>query len=647
MSRFPRLESIENPSSLREMSFEQLGELAAEMREAICDQVGRSGGHLAPNLGVVELTLALHRVFDFGHDRLLFDVGHQCYPHKLVTGRFDRLGQLRSWQGMAGFPEPRESDYDLFSVGHAGTAIATAIGMARGDQLRGEDDRKVVALVGDSSIVNGLSFEGLNNAGTLKRQLLVVLNDNGMSIGMPQGALAGYFDRIRVSQRYSDLKQRAHAMLSKLPGGETVEEIYHRLGEITKAALDRDHLFEHFGLLCVGPVDGHDLPTLVAMLEEIKQFDHPVLLHAKTVKGKGFEFSTTDPTTFHSPKPFRIQGCRAELVTGGRSFTSAYADALIEVMEEDPEVVAVTAGMPDGTGLAKVGGRFPERTFDVGIAESLATAMCAGMAKSGLKPFTTIYSTFLQRGLDQIFQEVALQGLPVRFCMDRAGLVGGDGAVHHGFMDVAMMRALPGIELMAAIDEPTLKAALAYMRGRDEGPSALRYPRESVPEPVQAETPPFESGRANLLAPGEDLALLAFGFPAYNALEARARLEEEGISAAVYDARFAKPIDVDLLGALLEAGLPVITVEDHHLSGGFGTSVLEACAERGLATEGITRLGLPDRWIYQGSRTEQQAEAGIDAEAIAAAARQAVRESGRARGARATSRKRPRLEAMS
>ena len=621
MSRFPMLEQLNGPSDLKRLAVEQMEDLAQEIREAICEQVSRSGGHLAPNLGVVELTLALHYVFDFDHDRLLFDVGHQCYPHKLITGRYAGLSRLRQRDGIAGFPEPRESEFDLFSVGHAGTSVSTAIGMARGDSLNGEEDRKVVALVGDSSIVNGVSMEGLNNAGTLQRQFLVVLNDNGMSIGMPQGALAGYFDKIRLSPRYSDLKHRAHEVLKRLPAGETIEEIYHRLGEMTKAALAHTHLFEHFGLLCIGPVDGHDLPTLVQMLEEIKKINSPVLFHAKTVKGKGFEFSSEDPTTFHSPKPFRMEGCRAELVTSGRSFTAAYADALIDLMERDSKVVAVTAGMPDGTGLADVMPRFPDRTFDVGIAESHATDMCAGMAKTGLRPFATIYSTFLQRGLDQVFQEVALQGLPVRFCMDRGGLVGGDGAVHHGFMDIALLRVFPEMVLMAAIDEPTLRAALEFMRQRDDGPSAVRYPRDNVPQPVQPETLPFRLGRANLLAGGDDIAVLAYGFPANHALEARAELEKQGFSMAVYDARFAKPVDVELLRELIESGKPLLTVEDHHVIGGFGAAVLEACNELGLPTDGIHRLGLPDSWIYQGSRAEQLREAGIDAAGIVDASR--------------------------
>ncbi len=616
MSPYPMLERILSPLDVKKLPVEQLGELAAEIRHAICDQVSQTGGHLAPNLGVVELTLALHYVFDFDHDRLLFDVGHQCYPHKLITGRFGSLSKLRKTGGIAGFPEPRESSYDLFSVGHAGTAISTAIGMARGDALNGEHDRHVVALVGDSSIVNGVAMEGLNNAGMLQRQFLIVLNDNGMSIGMPQGALSGYFDKIRVNPRFTDLKHRTHEVLKRVPHGETIEELYKRLGDMTKAALAHTHLFEHFGLLCVGPIDGHDLPALIGMLTDVKRFERPVLLHVKTIKGKGFDFSSNDPTTFHSPKPFRRNGCQVELVSSGRSFTAAYSDAMIDLMQRDQRVVAVTAGMPDGTGLAEVIPKFPERTFDVGISESHAVDMCAGMAKTGLKPFATIYSTFLQRAFDQVFQEVALQGLPVRFCMDRAGLVGGDGAVHHGFLDVAFLRGLPKMVLMAAIDEPTLRAALEFMRLHDAGPSAVRYPRDGVPQPVQAATPPFEAGRANLLAEGDELAILAYGFPVHAALAARERLAQQGRSAAVYDARFAKPLDLDLLRELTASEIPILTVEDHHVFGGFGSCVADACLDHRLPTDRLHRLGLPDAWIYQGSRGDQLAAAGIDAAGI-------------------------------
>lgn len=622
----PILPALRGPQDLKALAVDQLPQLASEIREAICNQVSITGGHLAPNLGVVELTIALHYVFDFSHDRLLFDVGHQCYPHKLLTGRLDLLPKLRQRDGMAGFPEPRESEFDLFAVGHAGTAISTAVGMARGDQLTGQykegHGRRAVALVGDSSIVNGVAMEGLNNAGTLNRQFLVVLNDNGMSINQPQGALAGYFDRVRASQTYKDFKSRAREVLNRLPGGPALGEIYHRLGEMTKAALAHDHMFEHFGLLCIGPIDGHDLPTLIGMLEEVKDLDRPVLLHCKTIKGKGYDFSAGDPTTFHSPKPFTINGCRAELKKSGRSFTTAYASAMTSLMREDQRVVAVTAGMPDGTGVVDLMREFPQRAFDVGISESHAIDMCAGMAKTGMRPFAAIYSTFLQRGFDQVFQEVALQGLPVRFCLDRAGLVGGDGAVHHGFADIAYLRLFPGMVLTAAMDEPTLIAALRFMASYDVGPSAVRYPRDSVPTTDDdAACPPFELGKAHQLAEGADLAILAYGFPANAALAAREALAQQGYSVAVYDARFAKPIDVELITRLTAAGTPILTVEDHTVTAGFGACVLEACQQHQLPATRIHRLGLPDRWIYQGSRAQQLAEAGLDANGIARAVR--------------------------
>ncbi len=618
----PLLPRIKGPADLKKLAIDQLPQLAQEIRQAICDQVARTGGHLAPNLGVVELTIALHYVFDFAVDRLLFDVGHQCYPHKLLTGRLGLLSKLRTSEGMAGFPEPRESPYDLFSVGHAGTAISTAVGMARADSLNGEGHRRTVALVGDASIVNGLALEGINNAGTLKRQFLVVLNDNGMSIAKPQGALASYFDRIRVSHAYDDIKKRAHEVLKRIPGGQALEEAYHRLGEMTKAVLAHDHMFEHFGLLCVGPVDGHDIPGLIEMLNEVKDIDRPVLLHVKTVKGKGFAFTEGDATTFHSPKPFVVEGCRVELKKGGRSFTSAFADAMLDLMQRDEKVFAVTAAMPDGTGVAKLMTHFPERTLDTGICESHAMDMCAGMAKAGIKPFFAVYSTFAQRALDQVFQEVALQNLPVRVCMDRAGFVGGDGAVHHGFMDIAMFKVFPHVVLLAASDEPNLRAGLEFMRQYEEGASFIRYPRDNVAQPpVQETVPPFELGKANLVRParGEkpDLAILAYGTMVYNALAALEELETQGYDIAVYDARFAKPIDIDLVQELIESNIPILTIEDHALVGGFGATVLEECNDRRLPTRDVYRLGMPQRWIYQDSRANQLAQCGLDAAGIA------------------------------
>jgi 1-deoxy-D-xylulose-5-phosphate synthase len=628
----PLLRTIKTPADLKKLSIDELPLLAQEIRNAICHQVSKTGGHLAPNLGVVELTIAMHYVFDFATDRLLFDVGHQCYPHKLLTGRLDLMGKLRTSEGMSGFPEPNESPYDLFAVGHAGTAVSTAVGMARGDSLNGEEHRKVACLVGDSSIVNGLSMEGLNNAGTLKRQMLVVLNDNGMSIAKPQGAMASYFDRVRVNSMYGDLKKRAHEVLQRIPGGSTLEEAYHRLGEMAKAAVSHDHMFEQFGLVCLGPIDGHDLPTLVDMLNEVKDIDRPVLLHVKTIKGKGFSFTEGDATTFHSPKPFTVEGCRVEVKSSGRSFTSAYADAMIDIMKRDEKVTAVTAAMPDGTGLTKVMAEFPDRTFDTGICESHAMDMCAGMAKTGIKPYFAVYSTFAQRALDQIFQEVSLQGLAVRVCMDRAGYVGGDGAVHHGFMDISMFRLFPNAALLAPSDEPTLRAGLEFMRQYNEGASFIRYPRDNVSStPFAGQDTPFELGKAKRVREAKDgkptVAILALGTMVYIANNAIDELEQQGYSVELYDARFATPVDIELVQSLTEQGIKVITVEDHTLIGGFGSAVLEAASDRNLDTRLINRMGMPQRWVRPDSRNKQLADNGMDAKAIARRVREVLDDS--------------------
>jgi 1-deoxy-D-xylulose-5-phosphate synthase len=640
------LPTIAGPQDLKKLSIDQLVELAAEVRKAICDQVARSGGHLAPNLGVVDLTIALHYVFDFGHDRLLWDVGHQCYTHKLLTGRQHLLGRLRQRGGMAGFPEPRESGFDLFSVGHAGTGISTAVGVARGDALNGEAwtpenpaGRRVATIIGDASIVNGVAMEGLNNAGTLQRQFLVVLNDNGMSIAKPQGAVAAYFDKVRLSQGYAEFRKTAKEWSRHIWGGSTLRELYHRMGEISKSMAHENGWFEHFGLVTVGPVDGHDMPTLVEVLTEARDFDRPMVLHVKTVKGKGFAFAENDSCTFHSPSAFSVQqleneGCRVELKKSGRSFTSAFGDILCDLMERDPRVVACTAAMPDGTGVAKVLPRFPDRTWDTGICESHATDMMAGLAKTGWKPFFAVYSTFLQRAFDQCFQEGALQGLPIRLCLDRAGLVGGDGAVHHGFCDVALLATLPNAAIMGAMDEPSLKAAVEFMAGYDTGVSSVRYPRDAVSERFAAQPcPPFELGRARALVEhaDPDAAILAFGSMAIEAADALDRLGEHAEGAlrvSLYDARFAKPVDVALLRDLLGRGIPVITVEDHSIRGGFGACVLEACNDAGLDTRLVTRLALPDHWVHHGERREQLVETGLDAESIA----RTVRERAQARG---------------
>lgn len=627
------LPRIESPADVKALPIEQLPTLAAEIRHAICSQVMQCGGHLAPNLGVVELSIALHWVFDFGHDRLLFDVGHQCYPHKLLTGRFPMLQGLRQRSGMAGFPEPLESSFDLFSVGHAGTAISTAVGMARGDTLRGEgvaadnpDGRHVVALIGDASIVNGVAMEGLNNAGTLNRQFLVVLNDNGMSIAKPQGAVAGYFDRLRVSDTYRSMKRAAKDALRRLPGGAALKGLGHRVGEMAKDALLEDTWFEHFGLVTVGPIDGHDIPSLIEMLTAVKNVGRPMVLHVHTVKGKGYDFSEGDATTFHSPKPFTVSGCDVELKSGGRSFTSAFGSAMCDMLDQDDRVVICTAAMPDGTGVKQVIDRFPDRGFDTGICESHAMDMMAGMAKTGLRPFFAVYSTFLQRAFDQAFQEVALQGLPVRLCIDRAGVVGGDGAVHHGFCDIALLRALPGTTACAAMDEPSLQAALEFMRTWDDGLSCVRYPRDDVVDRfVDTPCPAFERGRGRCLRPVAEPAaiVLAYGTCAVTAMDAADVLTHEH-EIEVWDARFAKPVDRKMLISALEHNVPILTIEDHSIVGGFGAACLEEASALGLDASQLQRLALPDGWIYQGSRGEQLAEAGIDTASLITALRSAI-----------------------
>ena len=627
------LPGIASPADLKALDLDQLPKLAEEMRHAICTQVQQTGGHLAPNLGVVELFIALHRVFDFGHDRLLFDVGHQCYPHKLLTGRYPMLSKLRQKGGMGGFPDPSESDYDLFMVGHAGTAISTATGMARGDTLRGEGwspenpgGRRTVAFVGDASIVNGLSMEGLNHAGTLDRQFLVVLNDNGMSISRPQGAVASYFDRLRVSDTYRSMKKAAKGMVDGIPGGGAIRSIGHRLGEVAKDVVNEDPWFEKFGLLHVGPIDGHDIPSLIEALATVKDVNLPLVLHAHTIKGKGYEYTEGDATAFHSPKPHRVTGCRVEVKSGGRSFTSAFGDALCDLMQRDDSVTACSAAMADGTGVQKAIERFPERTWDTGICESHAADMMAGMAKTGLRPFFAVYATFLQRAFDQCFQEASLQGLPLRLCLDRAGLVGGDGAVHHGFCDVSILRTLPGAVLMAAIDEPSLREALEFMRTWDDGLTAVRYPRDDVNEMLSG-TPcsPFFLGKAVRLRSeaAADVVVLAYGVPALTAIEAADRLGSE-LAVEVWDARFAKPVDGDLIERTLRSGTPILTIEEHSLIGGFGSAVIDEAVARGLDASLIERSGLPDRWIHQGSRGEQLAEAGLDLDGITTSMRAAA-----------------------
>ncbi|MGB7159864.1 MAG: 1-deoxy-D-xylulose-5-phosphate synthase [Tepidisphaeraceae bacterium] len=636
------LQRITSPADLRKLSPDELKTLAREMRDRIFSAVSNNGGHLASNLGVVELTIALHYVYDFGPypegpDRLLFDVGHQCYPHKMLTGRTEQFERLRKKGSVSGFPAPEESPYDLFSVGHAGTAISTAVGMARGDAHLKRDNH-VVAVVGDASIVNGMAFEGLNNAGTLKRQLLIILNDNGMSISQPQGAFSQYLERVRVSTTYEEFKKISERIVHKLPTGvgNTIEHMWHGFKDGVKHAMWPGQIFESLGIKYMGAIDGHDLPGLVNMLAELKHVKSPVLLHVKTVKGQGYEIAASEPTKFHSPAAFSVNGCRVEITKAtGKSWTTAYADAMIALAKHDPRVVALTAAMPDGTGLSKFEKEHPGRYHDTGICESHLTAMAAGMCKAGMRPFAAVYSTFIQRAFDQVWQEVALNGMPVVFCMDRAGYVGDDGAVHHGFMDQAFLRPMPGMVLMAPSDEAELNRSLRLALSL-ETPSALRYPRDNVPAVnFEDEIQPAELrsaaklewvvGKSRVLREGSDATLIVYGALAQNVMIAAEELACEGINVEVIDARFCKPVDGEMLARVLKSSRTVLTIEDHALQNGFGSAVLEYAVAHHLPTACITRLGMPDRLIAHATRKEQLAEVGLDAAGIARSARDAIR----------------------
>lgn len=610
------LSDIRSPDDLRKLPPSVLADLAEEIRQRIIQVVGDNGGHLTSNLGVVELTIAMHYVFNFSHDRLLWDVGHQCYPHKLLTGRNDRFDTLRKAGGISGFPSTKESEFDLFDVGHAGTAIATAVGMARADELQG-NDRNIVALVGDASIVNGVAFEGLNQAGTLKRQFLVILNDNEWGISPTQGGVNEYLSKFRASNFYEDVKEQTKRLLPRLPLlGKPVFDMIAHLKEGIKATVSPGQIFEPMGLQYVGPVDGHDIRHLIELLEVLKNANHPVLLHVHTVKGKGCAWAKAEPGKYHSPKPFAVESGKVTLKSGGgKNWTRAFVDCLSEIARDNPTLYAMTAGMPDGTGLAQFEAEFPDRCKDIGIAESCTVDIAAGMAKSGLRPVCAIYSTFLQRAFDQVFQEVVLQGLPVMFCLDRAGLVGGDGAVHHGFLDITYLRGFPGMVLMAPIDEVELAECLRFGLTLDTA-CAVRYPRDNVPAPVP-DCPRFELGRARKLRDGDAATVLSYGVTAHAALHAAQRLAGDGVEVAVYNARFARPIDPDMVASAFESGRPVVTVEDHSVAGGFGSAILETAQELGLSIECVTRLGIPaDRLIPHGSRAGQLAECALDAEGI-------------------------------
>jgi 1-deoxy-D-xylulose-5-phosphate synthase len=628
------LEQINGPADVKNLSVPELKVLAEEIRAFILDSVSKTGGHLASNLGVVELTLALHRVFDFEKDKLLWDVGHQCYTHKIITGRREKFKRLRHLGGISGFPNPAESPYDQFAVGHAGTSIATAIGMALGEQLKAggekaresndtDGDHKIVAVIGDASIVNGTSFEALNNLGLVKRQLLIVLNDNSMAIDATVGAVAKYFSKARLSHTYEGLRKTTKNILEHMPViGKSVDETIERIKKGIRMTLPASQMFESLNIPYFGPVDGHDIGSLIELFEALGGLSHPAILHVYTKKGKGFRPADQGPAKFHSTGPFKINGETVEpqSVSDRRSFTAALGDHLTELAERDEKIVAITSAMCDGTGLVDFRKKFAGRFYDVGIAESTAVDIAAGLAKDGLKPVVCIYSTFLQRSFDQIYQEVALQNLPVIFCIDRAGFVGFDGATHHGLMDIGFLRMMPNMVLTAPASDIEMKLALEFALNED-GPVVIRYPKEVVPaeEFVRAAcAKPFELGKSVLVKRSKKsaAAIVSYGSMLTEALKAAALLAEERIAADVINGRFAAPVDAKIV-SLAKRGKAIVTVEDHAAACGFGSAVLESAVAEGCSTKAIRVLGAPRKFIGHNSRDAQLTEAGVNADKIA------------------------------
>jgi 1-deoxy-D-xylulose-5-phosphate synthase len=620
------LATIGSPQDLKGLSHKQLQRLAGEMREALCRLVSTRTAHFASNLGVIELTLALHTSFDFSRDRLIWDTGHQVYPHKMITGRYDEFGTMRTKGGLMGFPNPAESDYDLFMTGHAGCSVATALGLKCGDELvRPDQERHVVVVVGDGAFASGIIFEAMNNAGGLKKNITVILNDNKMSICPRVGGLADALDRLRMARFYTGLKGEVQKVLTKVPVlGDPVERFLTQVRDAVKAGLLGGMLFEDLGFHYLGPVDGHNIAQLQQYLAMVKKFDGPVLLHVVTEKGHGFQPAAEDPTSFHTPAPFLSEnGTVVSLkVSSSRPYTEVVRDAILQQMCGDRRVVAITAAMCQGNMLEPIRQQFPQRFFDVGICESHAVAFAAGLAKSGLRPIVDIYSTFLQRSYDQVFQEVALQNLPVTLLLDRSGVVGPDGPTHHGVFDLTYLRPLPNMVVMAPGDELDIAPMLQWAL-RHDGPAAIRYPKAAA-ESVQREPAPIELGSAEVLRPGHDGVIVACGTVLPACTEAADRLADEGIEVGVINARFVKPLDTEtILGVLRQCSF-VVTVEEGALMGGFGSAVLEAASDAGLDTTKVHRLGIPDRFIEHASRAELLADLGLDADGIVEACRQAA-----------------------
>ncbi|MBP3958282.1 1-deoxy-D-xylulose-5-phosphate synthase [Gemmata sp. G18] len=617
------LPQIKSPADLQELSDEQLQTLSHEIRDELIRVLTNRPAHFASNLGVVELCLALHLSFDFSKDkdRLIWDTGHQIYPQKLITGRYEQFHTIRTKGGLMGFPHPGESEYDLFMTGHAGCSVSTASGLKAGDELMGRKDNHAVAVIGDGAFPSGIVFEALNNIGGMKQNTLVILNDNKMSICPRTGGVAQYFDQCRMTGLYQGSKRKLNQLLNNIPViGGMAHSALEQFRDGLKAFFKDGMLFEELGFRYFGPVDGHDLVGLRKILRDLKSQEGPILLHVFTNKGHGVPQAAEDPVTYHTPPVFEQVGPNRAIVSfkkgGAKGYTDAISFALHQAMQDDPTIAVMTAAMCQGNKLEKVREDFPQRFYDVGICESHAVAFAAGMAKAGANAVVDIYSTFLQRSFDQIFQEVCLQNLHVTFLMDRAGLTGPDGPTHHGVFDVPYMRLFPNMVSMAPGDEtdvqPMLKFALKHT-----GPISVRYPKANLEKVERTEAPtPIELGKAEVIDWGEDGCFVAFGTLLSNCTAAAKKLKAQGIHMGVINARFVKPLDKETILRAVETLPLVVTVEEGTVEGGFGSAVLEAANSAGLDTRNVVRRGIPDKFIEHGERNELLADIGLSVDAL-------------------------------
>ncbi|MDP3111334.1 MAG: 1-deoxy-D-xylulose-5-phosphate synthase [Thermodesulfovibrionales bacterium] len=611
------IENIKSPADIKTLSSSELKDLAEELRDIIVERVSINGGHLASNLGTIELTLALHYVFNSPVDKIVWDVGHQSYTHKLITGRYEKFETIRKYKGISGFPKIEESVHDAFGTGHSSTSISAALGIIEARDKKNETF-KVLAVIGDGAMTSGLAFEGLNHAGHLKKDLIVVLNDNEMSISKNVGALSAYLNRILTGDLYQRFKKQTKSFLEGIPkvGGQ-VTKIALKAEETLKGLFLPGILFEELGFNYIGPIDGHNIELLIETFKKVKNADAPTLVHVITKKGKGYEFSEKDPCIFHGVGPFEVE--TGDLISNKKipSYSEIFGQALTLLAEHDERIIAISAAMREGTGLECFAEKYPDRFYDVGIAEPHAVTFAAGLAAQGLRPVVAVYSTFLQRGYDEIIHDVCLQNLPVVFAIDRAGIVGEDGPTHQGVFDISYLRHIPNLVVMAPKDEHELENMLEFSL-KYNGPSAIRYPRGKISQKseVRSQKSEIQIGEAEILKEGEDIALIAIGNTVYPALNAAALLEKDGIKAAVINARFVKPMDKGLIFSIASRIKRVVTIEENLLAGGFGSAVLEYLNSVDIHDVKIKTLGIPDEFVEQGSQAILRKKYGIDEEGI-------------------------------